>query len=372
MKLIRFYILIFCLSFYSTAFPQAKSEDKLEIINADTTRYSKTPQGTLIEMIGNVYLKQGEAEMFCGRAEHWRDAHKTIVYKNVRIYEKEKSLFADKVFYFDIPQIFKAIGNVVLKDSIRQVNAREISYFKKENRVEADFDVVLKDSINYIDIFGEHAEFDNNKDYALVIGNPVLIKKDSTGLEELRISSVKMELFEDGDNAVVTDSVRIVQSKANATCGQAEFYRKKNEILLKQKPVAWQGEDRLSGELIYLFVENNKLVKAIVKDQAVVTSRVDTTDADQRVNILTGQQIIMYFENEELYQVDVENEATSYYYIYEDNENKGMNKIIGDKISVFLKDKKIDRILVESKPQLSSGMYYPPGKEPEQEVRKKE
>ncbi len=374
MKLARCYRIIFSILFlcYSLAYTQEESGEKLNIINADTTRYSKTPQGTLIELIGNVHLQQGKSEMFCGRAEHWRDAHKTIVHENVRIYEKEKSLFADKVFYFDIPQIFKAIGNVVLKDSIRQVNAREISYFRKENRVEADFDVVLKDSINYIDIFGEHAEFDNDKDYALVIGNPVLIKKDSTGLEELRISSVKMELFEGGDKAVVTDSVRIVQSKANATCGQAEFYRKKNEIHLKQKPVAWQGEDRLSGELIYLFVENNKLVKAIVKDQAVVTSRVDTTDADQRVNTLTGQQIIMYFENEELNQVEVENKATSYYYIYEDNENKGMNKIIGDKISVFLKDKKIDRILVESKPQLSSGTYYPPGKEPEHEVRKKE
>jgi hypothetical protein len=112
-------------------------------------------------------------------------------------------------------------------------------------------------------------------------------------------------------------------------------------------------------------------VKAIVKDLAVVTSRVDTTDVtDQRVNILTGQQITMYFENEELYRVEVENKATSYYYIYEDDEEKGMNKIIGDKISVFITNRRIERIVVESNPQLSSGTYYPPGKETEQEIRK--
>ncbi len=373
MKLARYYIIILSILFLCPllAYTQNESDEKLNIINADTTRYSKTPEGSLIELIGNVHLQQGQAEMFCGRAEHWRDAHKTLIFDNVRIYDENKILFADQVFYFDIPQLFVATGNVLLEDSIRQVNAEQISYFKKEDRVEAKKNVVMKDSINYINILGQFAEFDNVKDYVLVTGDPVLIRKDSTGKEELRITSLKMELFEGGDKAIVTDSVHITQSKANARCGLAEFYRKKNEILLKQKPVTWQGGDRLTGELIHLFIEKNKLVKAIVNDLAVVTSRVDTTDVeDQRVNILTGQQITMYFENEELYRVEVENKATSYYYIYEDDEEKGMNKIIGDKISVFIKNKKIDQIIVESNPQLSSGTYYPPGKDMDQEIGK--
>lgn len=369
----RYYIIILPIWFLCPllAYAQNDSDEKLNIIHADTTRYSKTPEGTLIELIGNVHIQQGQAEMFCGRAEYWRDAHKTIIFGNVRIYDENKILFADQVFYFDIPQVFKATGNVFLRDSIRQVNAEQVSYFKQEDRVEAKKNVVMKDSINYINILGEFAEFDNPKDYALITGDPVLIRKDSTGKEELRITSLKMELFEGGDKAIVTDSVHITQSKANANCGLAEFYRKNNEILLKQKPVAWQGGDRLSGELIHLFIEKNKLAKAIVNDQAFVTSRVDTTNVeDKRVNILTGQQITMYFENEELYRVEVVNKATSYYYIYEDNEEKGMNKIIGDKISVFINNKKIERIVVESNPQLSSGTYYPPGKETEQEIGK--
>ena len=353
------------------AYGQNESDEKLNIINADTTRYSKTSEGSLIELIGNVHLQQGQAKMFCGRAEYWRDAHKTIIFDNVRIYDENKILFADQVFYFDIPEVFIATGNVTLKDSVRQVDAEQISYFKKEDRIVAKKSVVMKDSINYINILGQFAEFDDLKDYALITGNPVLIRKDSTGKEELRITSLKMELFDGGDKAVVTDSVHITQSKANATCGLAEFYRKKNEIFLKEKPVTWQGGDRLSGELIHLFIEKNKLVKAIVSDEAVVTSRVDTTNVeDQRLNILTGQQITMYFENEELYRVEVEKEATSYYYIYEDEEEKGLNKIIGDKISVFLSDNKIERIIVESNPELSSGTYYPPGKDTEQEIGK--
>ncbi|HEX9972386.1 MAG TPA: OstA-like protein [bacterium] len=336
--------------------------DRLEIVSSDTMRHSKTHRGILIELIGNVHFRQGTAEMFCGRAEYWKDANETIIEENVRVYDRNKTLIADKIFYYNIPQVFKAMGHVFLKDSLRKITAKQISYFKLEDRVIAEKDVVLNDSLNYIDILGERAEFNNRTDYVLITGAPIFIKKDSTGKEELRITSIKMELFEGGDKALVSDSVRITQSKASATCGLAEFYRKQNEIFLKQLPVVWQEDDKLTGELIQLFITKNNLTKVIVENQAKVVSKVDTTEVDQRLNILTGEKITMHFRDEALDHVVVENKATSVYHIFEDHEDKGSNKIIGDKISVFLTDRKIERIVVESNPQLSSGSYYPPGK----------
>ena len=367
MKAILCYSLLWILLLSVESFTQIQSEEKLEIVNADTMNNSRTPRGSLLELIGNVHFRQGTSEMFCGRAEYWKDTHETIIEQNVRIYDRRKLLIADRVYYYDVPQIFKAMGHVLLRDSLQQITAQQVSYFKLEDRVIAEKSVAIKDSLNYIDIVGERAEFDNVKNYAIITDGPVFTKKDSTGREEIRITSLQMELFESGDRAIATDSVRIIQNKANATCGLAEFHRKKSEIFLKQQPVVWQGGDRLSGELIHLFIKKNQLIKAIVRDQATVTSQVDTTGTDQRLNILTGQQITMYFENEELFQVVVENKATSDYHIIEENEEKGSNRIIGDKITVYLKDRKIEGIVVESNPQLSSGTYYPPGKMTERE-----
>ncbi len=344
--------------------PANQTEERLEIINADTVRYSKSAEGDIIKMIGNVHLRQGVAEMFCGEAEHWRDTRQTVVRRNVRIYDRSKSLFADEVYYFGDRQLFKAVGHVFLKDSLRQIIADRIAYDKNEDLVTAEKNVVIVDSINYIQITGALAKFDNANDYAWISGNPILTRRDTTAADTLRIASLTMELFEGGAKAVVSDSVKIQQGKAHARCGRAEFYRDRNEILLFQQPVAWQEGDRLTGEQIQLFIEKGKLVKAVVTGQALVTSRVDTAAWDQRVNTLTGQSITMYFEDEQLVQVTVDNQATSYYYIYEDEEEKGMNKIIGDRISVFIRDRKIERILVESNPQLSAGTYYPPNMKP--------
>lgn len=342
------------------SFGQTGVTEKLEVIHADTMKNSHTLRGSLLELIGNVHFKQGTAEMFCGRAKYWKDVHETMIEEQVRVYDGDKMLVAERVFYYDRLQLFKAMGQVLLRDSLKQITAEQITYHRLEDRVTAEKSVVIKDSLNYIVIFGEWAEFDNDRDYARITGQPVFIKNDSTGKEEIRITSLQMELYDGGQRAVVSDSVHIYQEKASATCGQAEFYRQREEIVLKIKPIAWQGSDRLSGETIRLFIQKNHLRQAIVEGQAIVTSRVDTTGRDARLNILSGRQIVLQFENDQLVQVVVADQATSEYIIIENNEDKGKNRIVGDKITVYLTDRKIQRIVVESKPQLSAGKYYPP------------
>jgi len=348
----------------------SQTNEQLEIISTDSIMQKTTAQGSLRELIGNVHLRQGDTDMYCESMRWWVDLDRVVIKQDVRIFDKIKELIADEVLYNVITKVYVAKGNVVLKDTVRQITADEIQYFKMEDQIHADGNVIMHDWENYIDIFSGYAEIDNQKDYVKIIENPVLIKNDSTHQEELRITGLKMELYNGGDKAVVTDSVHITQKEASATCGVAEFYRNKNEIILKDNPITWQNDDRISGEMIHLYLVDDQLVKAIVKEKGLVKSRVDTTDIDMRFNKLTGQQITMYFEDQEIHKVVVENKATAFYFVVEDGEEKGMNKIIGDKIIVEIEDQKIVDIWIESKPQLSEGIFYPPGFEPDEKEKK--
>ncbi len=366
MKYWFFAITIFLILFPGFAFSQAAPGEKLELVSYDSLRQTNTPQGFLRELVGNVHLRQGKSEMYCQHVKWWVDTDEVVIENNVRIYDESKVMLADVVYYYIDTQIYKAVGNVQLKDSTKKVTAKRILYFKLEDLIKADDNVVLLDFKNNLNIYGNHAEIDNSRDYALVEGKPILVKKDSTGAEEFRITSKKMELFEGGERAVVTDSVTITQNKAVAHCGLAEYFRKNDEIFLKENPVVTQGGDLLTGELIHLFIKERKLKKAIVKNNAMVTSVVDTMRKgdSRKLNKLTGQHVTMFFENEELRKAIVEMQATSYYHVYEDEEEKGLNKIIGDKITMFFQDREIVKILIESDPQLSSGIFYPLGKVP--------
>ncbi len=349
-------------------FSFAQTKERLEIVATDSTdmKQSKTAQGVLIELVNNVHLRQGDVEMFCEYVKWWKDRGEVIIEKNVRIFDKLKELYADYVFYYVDSRIYKASGHVVLKDTARQVFADEVQYFREKDLIIANGNVVLLDEDNNIEIHSRRAELDNARDYALITQDPVFVKKDSLGNEEIRILGIKMELFDGGDRAVVTDSVKIIHKDATATCGLAEFYRKKNLIFLKKNPIVWQKHDRLTGGVIQLFLrKNNDLEKAVISDHGMVASKVDTTGKGNREHRLLGEKITMYFENRELKKVVVENRATSYYYVIEDGEEKGLNKIIGDKIIVTLENKKVKRIKIVSSPQLSEGVFYPVRLEPD-------
>jgi len=365
----KYWILtIALLILFSTALAVAQSNDaeKLELVSYDSLRQRNTNNGLLRELVGNVHLRQGSAEMYCQRVKWWVDTDEVIIERDVRIDDAAKQLYADIVYYFIETKIYRAVGHVQLRDSTSQVTAERIAYFKNDDHVKADSQVVMVDFKNNFTIFGRHAEIDNVQDYAKVTGEPILIKNDSAGNEEFRITSKIMELFEGGEKAVVSDSVTITHKKAVSTCGQAEYYRAANEIQLTENPTVTQGGDFLSGDVIHLYIKDRALVKAVVKNRARVTSVVDTTKQEtaRQLNRLTGQVITMFFKDEQLQQAIVEKQATSYYHVFEDNDEKGLNKIIGDKITMFFRDREIIKIIIESNPQLSSGIFYPVGKTP--------
>ena len=197
----------------------------------------------------------------------------------------------------------------------------------------------------------------------LVKKNPVLTKLDSTGKEDIVVTGDVMELFAGGDSTIVKDNVVITHKNSKATCNKAEYFKKENRIVLSEEPVVQQKYDKLTGKEIELFFRKQNLEKVIINGDARVSSQVDTTFEDSRRNRLLGRTIRLTIEKSRLKEVYVEGQATCYYYIIENEEYKGLNKIIGDQITMSLDNGKIQQIIIDSDPQSSSGVYYPPGHE---------
>ena len=336
------------------------AQEKLVLNHADVMKGENTPKGNAIIANGNVHCQQGNIQMFCQRVTWYKELHETIFEQDVKIEDESKILTAKKVFYNDQTRITRAIGDVVLIDSLNRLEADNAIYYENEEQIIADDNVTITDNENEVVLTGQHAEYWRNKEYALIIGEPVLIKKDSTGKEEIRVIGKEMELLEGGKRAIVKDSVKITHNNGKASCNKAEYFKSDNRLLLLEEPVVWQNRDRLSGNEIELFFENDELRQVIITKQALVTSPVDTTIEDSRLNKLLGEKISLFIEKNVLREVLVEGQATCYYHILEKGEYKGQNKIIGDKITMNIDQGEIKGIIIESDPECSSGIYYPP------------
>jgi hypothetical protein len=205
------------------------------------------------------------------------------------------------------------------------------------------------------------AEYLRNQEYSRATIEPVLIEYDSAQTEKLRIIGTVIEMFAGGERNKVSGQVEITRENTRAKCDTAEYFRADGRLQLRVNPVTWQNRDELRGELIELFLQEQKLKRAQVTGRAVMTSPVDSTGKDQRMHSLSGGKMTLHFQDEKLDHVVVEETATSTYYVLEEGENQGVNEVQGDRITLFIAAGELQRILITSDPGVSNGKYEPAG-----------
>ena len=364
-------VLVSCLS-VTTVWPQMKSGERLELLPGTTEFLQKIVDGKRIrELKGRVHFRQGDAHLFCEKATWFFDEERVLLERNVKIDDGEKLLFADFITYFGREMREEARGHVKIVDSTRTIEADQIIFYEEDDRAIAENNVRVTDTANFVTLTGGHGEYFRALDSVIVMINPVMIRSDSTGKEDLRIVGETMTLSQNGDKALVTDNVVITKDTTEARCGEAEYIREFNKFILRKEPRVWQIDQQLSGDTIELYFEDRHLDRVDVLGNAHVVSEADTVLLPGRMNRLTGQQMSINVHENEIETIVIENQATSWYHLIEEGEYKGLNKVIGDKLSLYLADGEIKRILIESDPDVSSGIFYPPGQEKYTESKKK-
>ncbi|MCK5740251.1 hypothetical protein KAH55_13765 [bacterium] len=339
---------------------QTTTDSRLYIVNFDEGEFFENVQ----ELRGNVHLRQEDMNLFCQQATWYRKQGRLILKENVRILDSQKELSADHLIFYENERREEAQGNVRVVDSTMVLSAERLVYFEDGDYGIADKGVRMVNTRNNLVLTGGHAEYYRAADSVVVTFNPVLIQMDSLGAEAWRITGQIMELRRNGDLAMVVDSVRIIRDDFEVSCGQATYWRDEGRILLEKHPRVWRQYDHLSGEKIELFLDKKHLKQARVNGRAKLVARADSADTEERFNLLDGNDLIINFENNQMRQVTIEHQATSWYHIFENKRYQGLNKVTGDKICIWLAGGQISRIRIESDPGSSSGVFYPPGREP--------
>ncbi len=122
-----------------------------------------------------------------------------------------------------------------------------------------------------VDIVSDSMEGFDKEKYVLFKGS-VIAKQ-----EDLFIFSDSMEAYmnestNEIEKAVAKGNVKIVKQDRTATCREATFENAKGEITLKGNVVVYQGKDKLSGDTIIYYVNEDKvLVQSEKNSKAHIT-----------------------------------------------------------------------------------------------------
>jgi len=106
-------------------------------------------------------------------------------------------------------------------------------------------------------------------------------------------------------------------------------------------------------------LKNAKMTQAVMRGNAIAVSDAAKSTPGRWQNKLTGQEIRFYLADEKIVKAVVSNQATSLYHIIDGDAYKGANELSGDVITVQFNQGSADRVVVRSNPDVAAGSYLP-------------
>ncbi|MDZ7338734.1 MAG: hypothetical protein ONB30_09355 [candidate division KSB1 bacterium] len=335
-------------------------DERLRLVHAQRLTGQTIAGRVLQRLEGDVLFRQGRASMACDQALRDEAAGTVVLVGRVRIDTGRRRLHAERVAYNEFTRVEEAEGNPVVYDSTRKLAAERLTYFELEERAVAQGRVMLVDTARFTSLSCERVEYFRATGYARAIGQPRLVKTDTTGQDPLVLTGETMEVFDAGARAVVSDSVTLTRGRLHVSCGKAEYFDDTKRILLTASPHGRYGHDRFRGVTIEVQLSGQQVRTIVVHGDALITSPSDSLNPEVRVNRVTGQRVTMDVVDEQIRQMTIEEQATSLYHVVEEGEFKGINRISGDRIVLDLEEGKLRRVRIESSPGKTAGVFFPP------------
>lgn len=296
---------------------------------------------------------------------------------NVKLYDTATTLTSNRLLYYRNENKAIATSNVKIKNSENEIYADSLVHLRDKKISYAFKNVAIKNYENNVQIFGDHLEDYQEKNYTLIDKNPMLMQIDSTIVEDndsisdginrnikidtLIIKAVMMESYRDSSERYIAyDSVEIIRGEF-ASRNDFSQYLKNNETIITYKvndeapkPILWYENTQLSGDSIFIYLKDNIVNKVFVNRNALIVSYNDSFPG--RYDQISGDSLIMYFEDGNLNRAEIYGNVLSIYYLYEDNEPNGLIKSSSVDAIIIFEEKKINEVKLYGEPKSD---YHP-------------
>jgi len=344
----------------------AKNEAEL-IGNVVVTQDSIIIKTDLGYYYGNskIAFSQSGVEYFDGHVHlkskngyYYFNDKKAYFYEKVNLFDSVSSLTSNKLTYYDDEDRAVAVGNVIVKDTSSIVEADSLIHFRDEGNSFAFNNVKIFDPKNKLAVSGGYLESQKKNNYSKILGEPTLIKIDTTksGKQDtLVIKSKIMEAYTDSTvRMIATDSVRIVRGNLASKNNYSIYYREsQNLFTLKREndetsPIIWNEGTQLSGDTINIFLQDNRLKEMVINSNALIIT--EKPEFPLRFDQMSGTNMHMYFGENGLELTHVKGNVLSIYYLYEDGEPNGLLKSSSEEAKIYFKDNAVENVRLYGNP----------------------
>jgi hypothetical protein len=291
------------------------------VINSDTLLYNTLSKIAYFK--GPSTIKGEENIIYCENGWYNTANDKSEFRKNAWLKNKDQKLSGDILYYDRLNGIGKAIHNITLHDSARQLTilGNLADFFEKDgySRVTDSAQAILYD----------------NKDSLFLHADTLYGTFDS--LRNLQM-------------LYAFHSVRFYRDDLQGLCDSLVYNFADSTLSLRKSPVLWSGENQLFADSIRMWMTNKEADSMMLYNTSFIISKA----RDDKYNQIKGKNMTGYFRENELYKVKVLSNAETIYFVDEDNGKPiGVNYATSSELEIFIRDKQVYRIKYIGKPQES-------------------
>jgi len=162
-------------------------------------------------------------------------------------------------------QVLHGIGHVVIVHGNTIITCDEAYSYEAEKLATLLGNVKVKDNTQNYTLTSGYAEYHRGEKLSVATKSPRLILERD---RPITITADIMRMWMDQDYGEAASDVKIVSEDVEGYGQKLKHFGKEDKIELSGKPVVNQGDSRLAGDVITLFLEEEKLRRAVAEGSA--------------------------------------------------------------------------------------------------------
>ncbi|WP_297332388.1 OstA-like protein [Flavobacterium sp.] len=351
--------------YFDRAAQQAYYNSYGTIVNNENTLKSKSGRYYVnqkkYQFLTAVTLTNPKYVLKSNYLDYYTNSGHAYVFGPSSITGKTNYIYTENGFYDTKKNYAHLLDNSYIKYDTQYIKGDSIYYDRNREFSSATNNVSVTDTINKFNVRGHYAEVYKQKDSLFITKHALavtLVEQDSlyTHAKRIVVTGKEGQRIVRGYN-----DARFYKVDMSGKCDSIHSDEAKGLTQLIRRPVVWNGESQLTGDVIHLISnsQTEQIDSLKVLNNAFIVQK-DTLGTGY--NQVKGQNLYGKFRDNKLYEVDLIKNTEKIYYMYDDLELVGIDKGLSSKIHLKLKDNAITSVRSINRPDNTS---YPPDALPE-------
>ncbi|MFP9116051.1 OstA-like protein [Flavobacterium sp. RHBU_3] len=304
-----------------------------------------------------VTLTNPKYVMKSNHLDYYTSPGHAYVFGPTTITGKNNFIYTEKGFYDTKKDQAKLFTNSYIDYDTQRIKADYIYYDRKKEFSSLTDNVSVRDSVNKYTIRGHYGEVFKAKDSLFVTKHAeavTLVETDSVYMHAKRMLVTGKE----GARIIRGfNDARFYKVDMSGKCDSIHSDEAKGLTQLIKRPVVWNGDSQVTGDIIHLISDNKtqQLDSIKVLNNAFIV-QLDTVWSfahrdKPRYNQVKGVNLYGRFCDNKLYEIDLVKNTEKIYYMYDsDNTLIGIDKGVSSKIHLDIEDNQIVSVTSLIKP----------------------